>query len=135
MSITNIDFITSGYRVLTIIDEEGIPTAAQATVGLTVLNEFMASYQKNGYYFGWYPQTLLPAIAPLQDDDIRNAKLMFIGELARHYGIDLKKEREDLMGDIDDAYQEQAKRSVKTFDSDLTGLPFAQGGLFGPGRV
>jgi hypothetical protein len=135
VSVTVLDIITNGYRVLTIIDEIGVPTPEQAQVGLTVLNEMMASYQKNGIRFGWYPQASLTAQAPIQDDDIRNAKLMFVGELARNYGIDLKTERPKLIDEIDDAMQQQDKRSIKYFQSDLTGLPFSQGGLFGPGRV
>lgn len=135
MSVTNLQIITDGYLVLTIIDENEVPTAEQAQVGLTVLNEFLANLQADGIRVGWFPQTDLTVTAPLQDEDIRNVKLMFMGELARRYGIDLSAERPDLADEIDSAVRNQAKRSIEYFDVDLTGLPFSQGGLFGPGRV
>lgn len=135
MSCSNLDIITNGYLVLTIIDEITPPTAEQAKVGFTVLNDMCANLDADGIRFGWFPQTNLTDTAPLQDQDIRNVKLMFIAELARQYGIDLKSERPQLYDDIDSAVRAQSKRSIEYFDCDLTGLPFSQGGLFGPGRV
>ena len=120
---------------MTIIDEVTPPSAEQAQKGLTILNDMVANMEADGIRVGWYPQTELDATAPLQDQDIRNVKLMFVGELARHYGIDLKAERPTLLDEIDSAVRTQSKRSIEYFDSDLTGLPFAQGGLFGPGRI
>ncbi len=135
MSCSNLDIITNGYLVLTIIDENEVPTAEQAQLGLTVLNEFVANMEEDGVRFGWFPQTSLQATAPVRDADIRNLKLLFVAELARRFGIDLSTERPDLAEEIDSAMRTQSKRSIEYFDSDLTGLPFAQGGLFGPGRV
>lgn len=135
MSCTNLDIITNGYLVLTIIDEITPPSATQTQLGLTVLNDMAANLDADGTRFGWFPQISVFDQAPLQDQDIRNVKLLFIAELARQFSIDLKAERPQLFDDIDSAFRAQAKRSIECFDSDLTGLPFSQGGLFGPGRV
>lgn len=127
-----LEIITSAYRQLTMLDELGVPTAEQSAVGLEVLNDMLTNMDIDGIRLGWYPQTVVTAVAPLQDYDVRNVKVLLASDLAAHYGITVP---EDLKPKIELAAKQLAKRSIKYIEADLTGLPFSQGGLFGPGRV
>lgn len=132
---TTFDIIEAALRILTVIDEVTSPTAEQSELAIEVLNDMLSNYYVDGIRLGWFPQTLttynsIPA--PLQDYDTRNIKLLFATELAPHFGIEVGQ---TLLGLADAAFKALCKRYIKYFDSDLTGLPFSQGGLFGPGRV
>ena len=129
---TVLQVITSAYRQLTMLDEINPPTPEQTQVALEVLNDMMMNFEMDGIHFGWYPQTSAAAIAPLQDTDVRNVKVMLAKELATHWGIEIQP----TLGErIKEAEEQNSKRSVRYVETDLTGLPFSQGGLFGPGRV
>jgi hypothetical protein len=129
---TVLNLLTSAFRQLTMIDEVGAPSAEQTAVGLEVLNDMMLNMEMDGLHFGWYPQSSATNIAPLQDTDVRNIKVMLAKELATHYGIEIQP---TLAKKIDEVDEQNSKRSVRYVETDLTGLPFSQGGLFGPGRV
>ena len=129
---TVLEGITAGYRLLTMIDEVTPPSAEQTTVGLEVFNDMMLNLDADGIRLGWYPQNNVANIMPLQDIDVRNVKLLLASELANHYGIEIGQ---TLAAKIDAAIRQLSKRAIEYFESDLTGLPFAQGGLFGPGRI
>jgi len=130
---TNLDIITSAYRLNTIIDEITPPSAEQGQTGLVYLNNTMANLQADlRANLGWYPQTDISAVAPLQDQDILAIKFLLAGSVAINTGVKLEG---DLIGAIDSSYRSLVKRYIDYVDSDLTGLPFSQGGLFGPGRI
>ena len=130
---TNLDIITSAYRLNTIIDEITNPSSEQGQAGLTFLNDTMTNLQADlRANLGWYPQTDTSAIAPLQDQDVLAIKYLLAGNIAINFGIKLEV---DLVGAMDASYRALVKRYIDIVDSDLTGLPFSQGGLFGPGRI
>lgn len=130
---TNYDIITSAYRLNTIIDEITPPSAEQGQAGLVYLNNMMSNLQADlRASLGWYPQTDISALAPLQDQDILAIKYLLAGHVALNTGIKLE---EDLSGAILAFTRALTKRYIDYVESDLTGLPFSQGGLFGPGRI
>lgn len=132
MSQTILQIITASLRMLTVIDEITEPSQEQAQAALVVLNDLMADFYADGIRLGWYPQTDTNAVAPLEDADIRNVKILLAEELSLHFGIEITP---SMQGEAKAVYQELAKRYIRYTDSDLTILPFSQGGLFGPGRV
>lgn len=132
MDQTNLDIITASYRILTVIDEITPPSAEQARTALTVLNDMLADYEVTGLRLGWFPQTSLIDAAPLDPANVRAVKYLLARDLALHFGVPLTQ---DLKAVMDEVYDELAKRCVEYFQSDLTGLPFAQGGFWGAGRV
>ena len=134
MSCTNLELITFALRILNVIDEVSGPSPEQTSLAMTVLNDMMANYDADGLRVGWWPQTMsmLTSTCPLQDRDIRDVKILLAEELAMHFGIELTP---TLVSEAEYSYKCIAKRSIEYFESDLTGLPFSQGGLFGPGRV
>lgn len=135
MSCTSADIIVDGYRILTVIDANENPSAEQMQIGLAVLNDTLANMDEDGIRVDWYPQTDVTVTTPLRDEDIRNVKLIFASELALRWGVSISQSIPDLVEKIDSAVKALAKRSLDYVDSDLTGLPWAQGGLFGPGRA
>lgn len=132
MAATNLDIITSSYRILTVIDEITPPSAEQAQTALTVLNDMLADYDIVGLRLGWYPQTNLVDQAPLDPFNVRAVKYLLARDLALHFGIPLTP---DMKAVMDEVYDALSKRCLEYFESDLTGLPFAQGGFWGAGRV
>ena len=130
---TNYDIITSAYRLNTIIDEITPPSAEQGQSGLVYINNMMSNLQADlRASLGWYPQTDISAVAPLQDQDVLAVKYLLAGHIALNFGIKIDT---DLAGAIDVFNRALIKRYIDYVDSDLTGLPFSQGGLFGPGRI
>lgn len=135
---TTLDIITAALRMLTVIDELSSPTPEQSSTAITVLNNMMANYNVDGLRMGWFPQTLTNyniVPAPLQDFDVEGVKYLLSVKLAPHFGIPLTGDLAGLVELADGAMRDLSKRYIKYFNSDLTGLPFPQGGLFGPGRV
>lgn len=132
---TSYDLIKAAYTLLTVTDEITPPSAEQATVGLEVLNDMMANYYVDGIRTMWYPQTqdiysVRPA--PMQDYDVQGFKVLLAKWLALRYGINMEP---DLKEAAEYSFETLSKRYIEYVQTDLTGLPFSQGGLFGPGRV
>jgi hypothetical protein len=132
VTTTVLDLITDSLRYMNILDQIQSPSAEQGNTALTVLNDLMADMEADGIRLGWYPQTSMGAVVPLQDCDIRGVKWCLASELAGYYGIPLTERQ---LATIDSTYTKLAKRAVKYFESDLTGLPFAQGSGYGCGRL
>jgi hypothetical protein len=132
---TPYDIIVFALRILTIIDEISAPTIEQASLALEVLNDMMLNYARDGVRLGWYPQSMATYQvypAPIQDYDTRDVKILLAKELTIHFGIEAT---DTLIGLADASFKALAKRYLKYVESDMTGLPFSQGGLFGPGRI
>ena len=132
MSDTNLQIITASYEILAVVDEITPPSIEQGNTGLEVMNDMLANMDYDGIRLGWFPQTSLLAIAPLQDQDIGPVKFLLAIDLALRYGITPPPE---VVQKADAVYKALAKRYVKYVECDITGLPFSQGGLFGPGRI
>jgi hypothetical protein len=130
---TILDIITSAYRLNTVIDEVTPPSAEQGQAALVLINDMMANMQADlTASLGWYPQTDITSRAPLQDQDVMAIKFLLAVHIALNFGIKIE---EDLAGASNKAYTALVKRYINYVDSDLTGLPYSQGGLFGPGRI
>lgn len=130
---TVLDIITAAYRLNTVIDEISAPSAEQGQAALVYLNNMLSNLQADLQAdLGWYNQTDIQATAPLQDQDVMAVKFLLATHIAVNTGIPISP---DLSAASNSAHRALTKRYIKIIDTDLTNLPFAQGGLFGPGRV
>lgn len=124
MSITNLALVTLSYQKIGVVDETNAPSAEQGATSLSVLNNILADYEKDGMYLGWFAQTNLAATCPLQDSDVNGVSLLLAVSLANHYGIPiapaLAAEAEAAMGRL-------MKRTRPIAEANLSELPRPQG--------
>jgi hypothetical protein len=132
---TNQALITESFQLIGVVREGRQPTPTQSSNAVTVLNDNIATQQKDGWgNIGWYPQSVatLGNAPPLNDADIADIKLLLAKWLAPHYGIfDLSTSRPDLADQIRDAQTRMNKRYLKRTESDLGELSRPQGGVWG----
>lgn len=120
MSATNLELITYACLKNNIIDETQTPSAEQGVTALNVLNDMMANMSADGVKIGWYPQTSMTAISPLQNQDVGPVKYLLTAALAAHYGIQLGPV---LIAEIVAAGTRLAKTSLRYSEADLSELP------------
>ena len=132
MSATNLELLTYAFLKINVISESQSPSSEQGVTGLNVLNDTLASAAADGIHLGWYPQTNLAAVSPLQNQDVGPVKLVLAAALAAHYGIQLSAE---LIAQIGAAVTRLEKRALKYSEADMSELPRAQGPYwwYGPG--
>lgn len=130
MTATVNEIIEASLRLLNIIDEEETPSGEQGIKTLHILNDMMADAQSDGIELGWYPiaDADITQEAPLQNADVRAVKLCLAIEAAPHFGVEPLQTMKDLAAD---AYAKLAKRAIKTFQADLSGLPIADANWMG----
>ncbi len=132
MAQTNQQIINEAFTTIGVVADGRSPTATQAALGLTVLNDNLATQQADGWRLGWFPQTNLAANAPLRDADIGDVKLVLAEWLAPKYGIKFDLQNDAiLLNQIADAKHRLTKRSLKYMESDLGELQRPQGGPWG----
>jgi hypothetical protein len=124
MSATNLELITYAFLKCNVFDENEAPSPEQGVTGLNVLNDMMANMSADGIKLGWYPQTNMAAVSPLQNQDVGPIKYMLTAALSAHYGIQLG---EILLAEIGEANTRLIKRALKYSEADLSELPRAQG--------
>lgn len=124
MTSTVNEICEASLRLLNVIDEEETPSAEQGIKTLHILNDMMADAQSDGIELGWYPiaDADITNDAPLQNADVRAVKLCLAIEAAPHFGVEPLQTLKDLAAD---AYGKLAKRAIKTFEADVSGLPMA----------
>lgn len=128
MSATNLELVTYGLLKINIIDENSSPSPEQGVTALNVLNDMAANMAADGIHLGWYPQTNLAIVSPLQAKDVGPVKYLLAGALAAHYGITLS---EFLIAEILAAETRLAKRALRYSEADMSELPRAQGNYRG----
>lgn len=124
MSATNQELVNYGFLKCNVIEDGGTADAQQGITGLNVLNDMLANMSKDGIKLGWYPQTNLAAVSPLQNEDIGPIKYLLTAALAAHYGITLS---ELLLAEIGQANTRLVKSALKYSEADLSELPRTQG--------
>jgi hypothetical protein len=124
VSATNLELVTYGYLKCNVISEDQSPSPEQGVVGLNVLNDMMANMAADGVHLGWYPQTNMAAVSPLQAQDVGPIKYMLCAALAAHYGIELSQL---LLAEIGQANTRLVKRALKYSEADMSELPRPQG--------
>lgn len=124
MSATNQELINYAFLKCNVISESESPSAEQGVTGLNVLNDMMANTAADGVHLGWYPQTNMAAVSPLQAQDVGPIKYLLCAALAAHYGIELSQL---LMAEIGQANTRLVKRALKYSEADMSELPRAQG--------
>jgi hypothetical protein len=125
----NLQVITDAYRVVNIIDETEAPTAAQANLALSVMNDMLANEAADGLRLGYFPQTLLSAICPIRDQDAYGVKLMLAKKLALRFGIAITDE--NMKVEMAESYRQLVKRAIRYTESDLGELQRPQAGPWG----
>lgn len=124
MSATNQELVNYGFLKCNVIEDGGTADGQQGITGLNVLNDMLANMSKDGIKLGWYPQTNLAAVSPLQNEDIGPVKYLLTAALAAHYGITLS---ELLLAEIGQANTRLVKSALKYSEADLSELPRTQG--------
>lgn len=132
MSATNLELVTYAFLKINVVSESQSPSAEQGIIGLNVLNDTLANAAADGVHLGWYPQTNIAAVSPLQNQDIGPVKLILCAALAAHYGVALSPE---LISQIGAATDRLEKRALKYSEADMSELPRPQGPYwwYGPG--
>jgi hypothetical protein len=132
MAQTIQQIINDAFTTIGVVADGRAPSATQAAKGLEVLNDNLATQQKDGWRLGWFPQTNLAATAPLRDEDIGDVKLMLAKWLAPRYGVKFDLQNDALiLTQMADAERRLTKRSLKFMESDLGELQRPQGGPWG----
>lgn len=124
MSATNLELVTYALLKCNVIDENSSPSPEQGVTALNVLNDTMANAAADGVRVGWYPQTNLAAVSPLQNQDVGPVKYVLTAALAAHYGIELSQE---LAAQIGAAVVRLEKRALRYAEANLSDLPRPQG--------
>lgn len=124
MSATNLEIVQFASLKINMIDENSSPSAEQGATALNVLNDMMANAAADGVHIGWFPQTLLSGVSPLQSQDVGPVKYMLCAALAAHYGIQLSPL---LIGEVEAGWTRLVKRAMKEGGADLSEVPRAQG--------
>lgn len=124
MSATNLELVTYALLKCNVIDENSAPSPEQGVTALNVLNDMMANMAADGVRLGWFPQTNMAAVSPLQAQDVGPIKYALCASLAAHYGISLN---DLLLAEIGQANIRLAKRALKYSEADLSELPRTQG--------
>jgi len=128
--------ITEAYTKIGVVADGKQPTPVQSATALTILNDGMATQARDGWRLGWYPQTVLTAIAPLRDEDIGDVKLVLCAWLAANYGVIIPPvqdpfDESSLANLIKKAFERLNKRSILYTECDLGELSRPQGGPWG----
>lgn len=121
--------INAAFTFAGITADGRAPTPTQNRKGLEVLNDNLATQQRDGWRLGWYPQTDTTNNAPLRDEDIGDVKLCLTHWVAVAYGVTIEN---PLMGQqILDAFDRLTKRSILFTECDLGELSRAEGSPWG----
>jgi len=83
---TNLDIITTAFRIINIINENEPPSSELAAEGLEAMNDLLADWEADGIELGYFPQTVLADTSPIEDKDLRGVKFNLAGELAGRKG-------------------------------------------------
>lgn len=124
MSATNLELIQYALLKANVIDENSSPSPEQGVTALNVLNDTMAAAARNGIKVGWFPQTNLAAVSPLQAEIVGPVKYVLTAAISAHYGISLGPL---LIAEIEGATLFLMKIAMKDSEADLSELPRAQG--------
>lgn len=140
MTTTTQAIITESFQLLGVVREGRAPSPTQSANGLTILNDNIATQQKDGWSLAWWPQTvaMLTNNAPLNDSDIADIKYLLAGWIALRYGITVPDNPNDdltaptsLGGQIRASMRRMNKRYLKRVECDLGELSRPQGGPWG----
>lgn len=124
MSATNLELCQYAGLKCNIVDENSTLSPEQGATALNVLNDMLANMAADGVNLGWWPQTNLAAVSPLQAKDVGPVKYLLAAALSAHYGIQLGAV---LIAEIEAAATRLAKRALRYSEADLSELPRAQG--------
>lgn len=137
MPQTNQQIVTEAYQTIGVVADGKSCTPTQGSVGITVLNDMLATEAIDGTRLGWYPQnfaTQWTKMSPLADGNIGDVKYMLAERLAAKNGITIDPTKDlTLYTLISDAKSRLAKRSLRMFESDLGELQRAQSSVTGNG--
>jgi len=120
---TNLDIITTAYRITSLINENEAPAAEIAAEGLEAMNDLLAAWNKKGIELGYFPQTNLAATSPLQDADLRGVKYGLAVELAGRKSITLKDETRFV---AKDSLNDLAKGTAEMMENSFDHLPLGR---------
>jgi len=136
VTATNLAIISEAFHKIGVVADGRSPTATQTADGLAILNDNMATQQRDGWHLGWYPQSNLAALAPLADENIGDVKLCLCAWLAPGYSVTIPPplgptDHSSLGAQIDAAFTRLNKRSMLRTECDLGELSRPQGGPWG----
>ena len=89
---TNLDVITEAYEIADIINERQVLTARQSARGLSLMNDMFSDWEEDGIELGFFPQTVLSATIPIEDNKLRGVKYNLARGVAGYNSVSLSDE-------------------------------------------
>lgn len=124
---TNLDVITEAFRKANITNQRETLSAAQSTAGLELLNDMMSDWEEDGIELGYFPQTSLAGIIPVQDKFLRGIKYNLARAVAGDNGADVSAE----VGRIASlTLGRLEKATTEEFATDFSHMPTGRNGFF-----
>lgn len=117
---TNLDIITTAYRITNLINENEPPSSEIAAEGLEAMNDLLAAWDVTGIELGYFPQTNLAATSPLQDSDLMGVKYNLAVVLAGRKSIPLSGET---LAVASAALKLLSKTTVEMFENSFDHMP------------
>lgn len=128
--MTNIELLKASLLKINVLEVNESPTAEQGVNGLISLNNLMAQWSLDGVDVGYYPQTDQDAETPIAAPNLRAVIFNLAMELSTDFGVTTSEEVRTI---AENTYAALCKSSRKTFESDMTMLPSAEG--YGMGDI
>ena len=124
---TNLDVITGAFRKANITNHRETLSPAQSTAGLELLNDMMSDWEADGIELGYFPQTSLASVIPVQDEFLRGIKYNLARAVAGDNGADVSAE----VGRIASLTLDRlAKATTEEFTTDFSHMPTGRNGFF-----
>lgn len=114
---TNLTVITAAYRIANLTNEIQTLNASQSSQGLDKLNDMLSDWEEDGIELGYYPQTVLSATIPIQDNHLRGVKHNLAAELD---GAFLRTREEKIARDT---YARLSRGTLEVTESSFDHMP------------
>lgn len=124
---TNLDVITEAFQKANITNERQVLTATQSAGGLTLMNDMFSDWEEDGIELGYFPQTVLSATIPVEDNKLRGVKYNLARAVAGDYGVDLPSEALRIASLT---FARLEKATTEEFSTDFSHMPSGRRGTF-----
>lgn len=123
--MTNNDLIEDALRIIGVIPEGQNANSADATLGLTVMNDMLAEWAENDIDVEYWPQDDLQDDSPLDASEVAAVKYMLAVTLAPYFGREAPGSVGALAGQY---YTKVLRRSLnRSLEASDANMPASQG--------
>lgn len=117
---TNLDIITTAFRITNIINENEAPSSELAAEGLEAMNDLLDDWEADGIELGYFPQTNLAGLTPLENKDLRGVKYNLAVELAGRKSVPMIQETKDIARD---GKRRLSKGAIEVVENSFSHMP------------